>query len=275
MCLTPIAARERHDAAVPADWEQQLDQIVGLVRDVLGPDVLGAYLFGSATLGGLRPRSDVDVLVVSKRPTTRAEKQRLVDGLLTISGRRNPSATPRPVELTIVVESEVRPWRYPPSYDLQYGEWWRDEFERGDIEPWPKEPNPDLASLIAMVLLADRPLVGPPPAEVFDPVPRDDYGKAMRSAVEDVLRGLGDDTRNMLLTLARIWSSLATGDIRSKDDAAAWALDRLPEEHRAVLARARAVYLGEEEERWDDLAPRLRPHADYVVAEIERLAPSS
>ena len=42
-----------------------------------------------------------------------------------------------------------------------------------------------------------------------------------------------------------------------------------------MLARARAVYLGEEEERWDDLAPRLRPHADYVVAEIERLVPSS
>ena len=126
-----------------------------------------------------------------------------------------------------------------------------------------------------MVLLADRPLFGPPPAEVFDAVPRDDYVRAMMSAVDDVLRGLDDDTRNMILTLARIWSSLATGDIRAKDDAAAWALERLPEEHRAVLARARTVYLGEEEERWDDLAPRLRPHADYVVAEIERLVPSS
>ncbi|MGK5694567.1 aminoglycoside adenylyltransferase domain-containing protein [Streptomyces sp. URMC 128] len=35
------------------------------------------------------------------------------------------------------------------------------------------------------------------------------------------------------------------------------ALDRLPAEHRPALARARAVYLGEETERWDDLAPRL------------------
>jgi predicted nucleotidyltransferase len=259
---------------VPGDVQRQLDQIVGLVREVLGPDVLGAYLFGSATLGELRPRSDVDVLVLSNRPTTRTEKQRLVHGLLTISGR-NPPATPRPVELTIVAESEVRPWRFPPSYDLQYGEWWRREFERGELEPWPKEPNPDLASLIAMVLLADRPLLGPPPAEVFDPVPRADYVRAMMSAVDDVLRDLDGDTRNMILTLARIWSSLATGEIRSKDDAAAWALERLPEEHRAVLARARAVYLGEEDERWDDLAPRLRPHADYVVAEIERLAPPS
>jgi streptomycin 3"-adenylyltransferase len=236
--------------------------------------VVGAYLHGSAVLGGLRPRSDIDVLVVSRRATTREEKRRLVDRLLAISGR-SPPAPQRPVELTIVVESEIRPWRRPASFDFQYGEWLRREFESGNVEPWPTTTNPDVASLITMVLLADRPLLGPPPAEIFDPIPRDDYVKAMKAAVEDVLRGLDDDTRNMLLTLARIWSSLATGEIRSKDDAAEWALDRLPEEHRAVLARARAVYLGEEDERWDDLAPRVRPHADYVVAEIERLAPSS
>ena len=97
----------------------------------------------------------------------------------------------------------------------------------------------------------------------------------MMSAVDDVLRGLDDDTRNMILTLARIWSSLATGDIRSKDDAAAWALERLP---GGAPGRARPRprrLLDEEEERWHDLAPRLRPHADYVVAEIERLVPSS
>jgi len=27
-----------------------------------------------------------------------------------------------PIELTIVVESGVRRWRYPPKFDLQYGE---------------------------------------------------------------------------------------------------------------------------------------------------------
>jgi predicted nucleotidyltransferase len=259
---------------VSEDIQRQLDQIVGLVRDVLGPDLVGAYLHGSMTLGGLRPHSDVDVLALSKRPTTREEKQRLVDRLLIISGR-NRGATLRPVELTIVAEPKVRPWRYPPSYDFQYGEWWRREFERGDVEPWPKEPNPDLASLITMVVRANRPLLGPPPAEVFDPVPRDDYVRAMVAAVDDVLRDLHSDTRNMLLTLARIWSTLATGVIHSKDGAADWALARLPGEHRAVLARARAVYLGEEEERWDDLAPRLQPHADYVVAEVERLVSAS
>jgi hypothetical protein len=34
------------------------------------------------------------------------------------------------------------------------------------------------------------------------------------------------------------------------------ALDRLPEEPKAVLARARAIYLGDEQDRWDDVRDR-------------------
>jgi hypothetical protein len=40
---------------------RQLERVVELVREVLGPDVLGVYLFGSAVLGGLRPESDLDL----------------------------------------------------------------------------------------------------------------------------------------------------------------------------------------------------------------------
>ena len=50
--------------------EQQLTQILDLVREMLGPDVAGAYLHGSGAFGGLQPRSDVDVLVVSRRSLT-------------------------------------------------------------------------------------------------------------------------------------------------------------------------------------------------------------
>lgn len=245
---------------------EQLDRVLALVHDVLGRDAVGVYLHGSAVLGGLKPRSDLDVLVISKRRTTREEKHRLVERLLGISG-----GGARHVELTIVVESEVRPWRYPPSFDFQYGDWWRHEFESGDVEPWPTTVSSDLASLLTMVLLANRPLHGPPPAEILDPVPREDHISAMVSGIDELVGDLDEDTRNVVLTLARIWSTVATGEIRSKDAAADWALARLPQERRPVLSRARAIYLGEDEERWDDLRPRLRPHADYVIGEIERL----
>lgn len=249
---------------------EQIDRIVSLVRDVLGEDAVGAYLHGSAVLGGLRPDSDIDVLVVSRRATAPEEKGVLINRLLAMSGRGDPSGNARSIELTIVVESETRPWRYPPHVDFQYGDWWRSEFKRGELTPW-SNPCPDLAPLIAMVLHGNAPVFGPAPAEVFDPVPQEDIIHAILEGIPGLLEDLDSDTRNVVLTFARIWMTVATGVIHSKDAAADWALARLPEEHRPVLARARANYLGEQEERWDDLLPRVRPHVDHVVREIERL----
>ena len=249
---------------------EQLDRILAVVSGVLGTNIIGAYLYGSAVAGGLRPRSDVDVFVVSRRRTTREEKQRLVAGLVPISRLGTRPRSWRPVELTVVAQSDVRPWSYPPRVDFQYGEWLHEEFDSGNVEPSP-ENKTDVGVLITMVLLGGRPLLGPTAADVLDRVPRDDLVRAMVDGVEALLADLESDTANVVLTLARIWTTIATGEVRSKDEAADWVLSRLPEDHRPVLARARAVYLAVEEDRWEDLASRVRPHAEYVVDEIERL----
>jgi streptomycin 3"-adenylyltransferase len=122
-----------------------------------------------------------------------------------------------------------------------------------------------------MVLLANRPTLGPPPAEVLDPVPRGDYIRAIVGDIDTLRDHLDGDTSNALLTLARIWSTVVTNYIRSKDAAAAWTLAHLPQGHQLVLARARAIYLGEEDAHWGDLTSRIRPCADYMIDQIERL----
>lgn len=248
----------------------QDDDSVRMARDVLSADVLGAYLHGSAVQEGLRPHSDVDVLIVLRRHTTAQERRALVDGLLEISGIPERRGSPRPVELTLVVQSEIRPWRYPPRSEFQYGEWLRDEFERGET-PSPTT-SPDLALLITMVQQGNTALLGPPPEEVLDPVPWEDLVRALVAGVPDLRTELETDTRNVVLTLARIWTTLATGAICSKDAAADWALRRLPAEHRPVLAHARAVYLGERADIWAHLLPQVRPCADHITSVIERLA---
>ncbi|MDG9707515.1 aminoglycoside adenylyltransferase family protein [Streptomyces sp. DH10] len=236
------------------------DHLVQLLRTTLGDSVLGIYLHGSATLGGLRPHSDIDVLAVVRDRTTHAQRRALVEELLTVSGVDGR----RHIELIVVVQDDVRPWRYPPTCDFLYGDWLRDDYERG-VTPGP-EPSPDLAPLLTMVLRADTPLHGPPPAELLAPVPHDDLRRAIVAGVPELMAELDSDTRNVLLTLARIWTTLTTGTIRSKDAAAEWALDRLPAGHRPVLARARAVYLGQEQEHWDDLAPG--PCAEFLTRMI-------
>jgi predicted nucleotidyltransferase len=209
----------------------QVERLVDGIRDALGSNLIGAYLHGSAVLGGLKPRSDIDVVVVTKRPMTREERRGVIVVCLDVSGR------PRPVELDVVVQSEVKPWRYPPRVDFHYWEGRRPDFERGEPASWAEAANAELASVITTALAGDSALFGPPPAEVFDAVPREDYRDAL-------IRNL-PEIEDHVLELARVWAALESDGVRSKESAAAWALPRLPVEHRPALERALAVYRGD------------------------------
>jgi predicted nucleotidyltransferase len=235
--------------------DEQVKAVVELLRRTFAADLAGAYLYGSATAGGLKPTSDLDVLGVLGRRSTESERRRVVDELLELSMR------PRYLEVTLVVESDVRPWRYPPRMELQYGDWWRAELERGE-EPWP-EVNPDLATLLTMVLQNGRTLHGLPPQELLDPIPVGDVVRAATDGLDKILGDLEHDTRNVLLTLARIWVTAETGEILSKDDAAAWAVAKTPSE---ALERARALYLAGDYGTWDDLD--VGAEADRLVTAI-------
>ena len=249
----------------------QVDAVTRLLLDVLGADAVAAFLYGSAVVGGLKPASDLDFFAVSARSTTPSQKRRLIDRLTAMSGTKATGRPARHLEVTIAAHPDVRPWRYPPRLDFQYGDWFRAQFENGDLSPW-RSPDPDLAVLVTTVRRDGLRLFGPPPADVLDAVPRADLDRAMLDCLPGLLVDLEDDTRNILLTLARIWMTLATGDIRPKDVAADWALQRLPEAHRVALASARDIYLGDRAERWDDLMPVARHDANVILAEIESFA---
>lgn len=246
-----------------------LEQVVQLTSDVIGDDLIGAYLHGSAVLIGLRPASDVDILAVTRRSLDHAQRRALVAGLLPISGA---AVGARPVELTVVVQAEVRPWRYPPTGDFLYGDWLRADYEAG-VVPAPG-PMPGLALDIAVALAGDHPLVGPRPADVLDPVPPAYLARASVEGIPGLLESLPGDARNVLLTLARIWTTIATGTIVSKDVAADWVLARLAPEHRPVLEFARQLYLTTTyaDETWnDELQAQVGPHVDEVLAQIHQL----
>jgi streptomycin 3"-adenylyltransferase len=248
----------------------QLQRVLALVREVYRDDLIGAYQHGSAVLGGMSPTSDLDVLVVTRRGSTDAERRKLVARLLALSvppGAYDPAKPEaRPIELTVVVEVEIRPWRFPPLVDLKYGDWDRAGYERGLVPG--SESTPDLAVLIDVARRAPASLIGPPPAAYFESIPRADLVASMLAGLDGLLHDLEPDTRNVLLTFARIRMTLATGEIGTKDQAAAWLLEQLPAEHRPVLARARELYLSGAYGPFDGLEDRIRPLADYLVAEI-------
>ena len=216
----------------------QEQAVLDVLRDVLGTNALGVYVHGSAVMAGLRPASDLDLLVVVEGSLTPAARAGLAERLIPISG---PQAGGRSIEVTVVVAGQVRPWRYPPIADFLYGDWLRDEIATSG----PPRPGamPNLAIEIRTLLAHGRILDGPPPAELLDPVPPGDVQRAGRDGIPGLLADLTGDERNVLLTLARIAVTVATDAIVDKAEAAAWALPRLPEQHRPGLAHARLLYL--------------------------------
>jgi len=163
-------------------------------------------------------------------------------------------------------EGDRAPGRDPPSAEYLYGEWLRSDYERGIVPG--RDAAPDLAPILAMVLKGGRSLLGPPPGAVFDPVPAADLRLSLVAGIPGLLADLDGDEANVLLTFARIWTTIATGEIVAKDVAADWALQQLPPEHQAVVGRARGIYLGTTE---DDLAGRrnsVREAIEWIEGQI-------
>lgn len=249
------------------ETKNQINQCLKLVKEIFGRDLLGVYLYGSSIIGGVQKYSDIDLLVVTNRASTYEEKTQLATQLLQISGVYMAD-TKLPIEITIVKKEEINPWHYPPHFDFQYGDWLREPFENGVIEPWSTKEMPDLALLITQVLLVSKTLLGVDANQLLCGIPYKDFMIATTDALPNLMSELNSDTRNVLLTLSRIWSTVVTDAIRSKPAAADWVMSRLPEQFHPVMKRAKAICNGEEKEYWGDLGEQIKPCADFIIGQI-------
>ncbi|KVR62839.1 AadA family aminoglycoside 3''-O-nucleotidyltransferase [Burkholderia cepacia] len=233
---------------IPDEIAAQVAAACDTIERHLGATLNAIHLFGSALDGGLKPRSDIDLLAtVSARPDE-PTRRALMLGLLAVSAPPGRAGGMRALEVTVVAHDEIVPWRHPARRELQFGEWLRHDLEAGFVEP--ALVDHDLAILLTKVRQHSVALAGPPAAALLEPVPAGDFVAALLATVAQwhAEPGWRGDECNVVLALARIWYSAATGRIAPKDVAATWALARLPETYRPVVAAARAAYLGGEED---------------------------
>lgn len=229
---------------IPAEAKRALP----VIQQSLADSLVAVYLHGSAVAGGLRPKSDVDVLVVIDRATTHAIRARLVTELMKISGRPGGD-TLRPLELIVFHRADLAESVYPARSEFVYGEWLRDAYETGEV-PRP-EADPELTLVLAQARQEASPLFGPEPAELLPAIPQADVHRAIKDALPSLLDSLEGDERNVLLTLARMWRTLRIGEFVPKDVAAEWAIPLLPAESAALVSCARNAYLGMMDIDWE------------------------
>jgi predicted nucleotidyltransferase len=91
------------------------------------------YLTGSYCDGGLRPESDLDVLLITRVPLQVSDRRILIEHLLKYSGGRATDQPGPPIELTSLVLDDIKPWRYRAMRDFLFGEWLRADYEAGHL----------------------------------------------------------------------------------------------------------------------------------------------
>lgn len=249
---------------------KEAENATAIAAQVFGRELVAVYLYGSFVSGGLRPQSDVDLIVVIKRPMSAAERQDLTAALLETSGRYpNPPGEPRCIELSVVLSSELAAPSYPARCEYLYGEWLRADLEQ-DVVPQAFS-DPGVTLMLAQARHEAVPLAGPMLSELMPAIPADQVRRAMREAVPNLVAGLRGDERNVLLTLARMWRTAETGEFVTKDAAASWAAALVPSEIGDTLRLAAEAYLGNVADDWSASAAEAERVSDYLQEKVLRL----
>lgn len=253
----------------PAAVRAQVGSVVSAMQTILGDTLVGIYLHGSLAFGCFNPsRSDIDLLVVTTANMPLSTKQMLVALFLARSGQ------PSPIEISCFRQDDLRPWRYPPPFDLHYSEDWRSRYARdlaaGTWVHWNDAPqvDPDLGAHVAVTLARGICLTGAPIPAVFPREAIHDYRAAILHDFADWPTYIALNPVYYILNACRIAAYLADGAIRSKAEGGAWALSHLPQEWHSLIAAALAAYQGDGEDGGCDSATEQR-FAAYMTGLIQ------
>ena len=218
------------DARVEAECAY-LDELVVRLREILGGNLVGVYAGGSWALGGYEPPgSDLDVAVVVEEP----QADEVLDQMV-LSLRHEAFPCPaRGLELVVYTEESAADATTEPGFELNLNTGAGLTF-RADREPQSGERHWFAIdrSVLARHGIA---LFGPPAAEVFAPVAREDLGPVLA----DVLRWYqreAPESQDAVLNAGRSLRFMRDGVWLPKPALRTWAADQ-PGTNAEILSRA-------------------------------------
>jgi len=216
-----------------------LDLLLRAVRDVLGAEFVGMYLYGSLALGDFAPgSSDIDFLVATARelPDETVAALGAMHARIAASGL----AWADKLEGSYIPRAALR--RYDPA----------DNRHPTIGADWPFSIREHSSNwVIERHIVREHGVViwGPPPKALIDPVSPDELRAAVWEALDGFWRAQSGGpepewlrTRDYqafaILTMCRALYTLAHGDVASKPMAAAWARATLPAPWPDLIATA-------------------------------------
>ena len=244
-----------------------LGAFVARAKVILGDNLAGIYLHGSAVMGCFNPgKSDLDLIVVVNEPVSDTVKKDFMDMVVEL----NESAPAKGLELSVVTRNVCDPFVYPTPFELHFSVahlgWYRNDPD--DYIQKMNGTDKDLAAHFTIIRSRGQCLYGVPMDEIFSPVPRDDYMDSIRNDIAEAVDEIGDNTMYLTLNLARVLAYKEEDLVLSKKEGGNWALKNTPTQFHPLIQDAMSEYVGSEDIVYDtELA---KQYAAYMLDRINR-----
>ena len=246
-------------------YETLLKRFTEESKNILGENLVGVYLHGSAAMGCFNPaKSDLDLLIVVEDGMSDDVKRQFMDMVL----RLNVEAPAKGLELSVLRRADCAAFVHPMPFDLHFSiaheQWYRTDPE--DYIQKMKGVDPDLAAHITILHRKGVVLYGPAVAEIFSPVPRDAYISSIRADVADAEEQILKDPVYMTLNLCRVMAFIREGLVLSKLEGGRWGMGNLPWAHYSVMDQALVAYTSEQEMKLPE--QKLKAFARFMLDRI-------
>lgn len=218
-----------------------LDLFVRRSQDILGDNLVGIYLHGSAVMGCFNARkSDIDLLIVINDYISDEAKRIFMN----MAVQLNRQAPAKGIEFSIVRAGVCRPFVYPTPFELHFSishiDWYQSEPD--DYIQKMNGTDKDLAAHFMIIYHRGRTLCGKEIRDVFSEVDREYYFDSILSDVENAADDIVDNPMYIILNLCRVLAYKRNNLILSKPEGGEWGLAKLPGKYLNLIYSAITEY---------------------------------
>ncbi|WP_102401782.1 aminoglycoside adenylyltransferase domain-containing protein [Haloimpatiens massiliensis] len=245
--------------------ENILDSIIESYHDILQDNLIGIYIHGSLAMNCFNPDvSDIDLLVVIKERINFNTKRQLIDILLKLS-KKGPH---KGLEMSILLEDDVKHFRYPTPFILHYSNVHKEKYENDYSYMCEDGQDPDLAAHITVTIARGICIFGKSIKDVFEPVPPKYYFKSILYDVDNAKSQILNLPVYTILNLCRVLYYLKEGAICSKKEGGEWVYSNvsLQKEYVDIIKEALSSY--ENTTKFNYNPQSLVDFADFMLEKI-------
>lgn len=242
------------------------DIFVEKSKEILGDNLAGIYLHGSAAMGCFNEKtSDIDLIVVVNTIVPNEIKRRYMDMIVKL----NSYAPKKGMELSIVRKDVCKPFIYPTPFELHFSvahlRWY--ETNPSDYVEKMNGTDKDLAAHFTIIYHRGKCLWGKKIKEIFEMVSKEFYFDSIWNDIKDAEKEIITNPAYIILNLCRVLAYKKDGLILSKKEGGNWGIDNIFEKYHCLIMQALDEYSSKKQAMWDENAAL--DYAAYMIEQIK------